>query len=153
MKEEVTESIPVPLSEMLFGKRDGWSAGHTIESIRKLCSDSDENEIPIDDLVLDMAIPPAILNDLCDELEAQHSKAGLAINHQSALVNAISTAHCAMANLVRIKNLWDVETGKEDDLAVKLSEYNQSIISDCMIKLSNLGLSHEEANARILRGY
>ncbi|QFG06652.1 hypothetical protein HWC59_gp29 [Proteus phage Myduc] len=153
MKEEVVEITPVPLSEVLFGKRGDWSAGYTIDSIRKLCSDSDENETPIDDLVLDMAIPPAILNDLCDELEAQHAKAGLAINHQSALINAISTAHCAMANLVRIKNLWDSETGKEDDLAVKLSEYNQSIISDCMIRLINLGLSHEEANARILRGY
>lgn len=143
----------VPLDEKLFGEMGVLCGGFTIKSLREIVEQSNSEEVCLDDMFMDGSVAPKIISDLMDELETQHQQAGIAINHQSAIINSVSIAHCAMANILQIKKLWNCETGHEDDLVVKLDSYNRGIISDCMIKLVQLGLTHEEANERIIRGY
>lgn len=81
--------------------------------------------------------------------DSEHHLAGVTINHETQMMQSVSMAHGVMATLINVKNV----IGEDHEHFKEISEMAQNRISQCLLALMQMGLTAEEANARILRGH
>lgn len=83
------------------------------------------------------------------QLDNEHYLAGITINHETQMMQSISMAHGVMATLIHVKNT----IGEDHQEFPAIAEMAQNRISQCVLALIQMGLTADEANARILRGH
>jgi hypothetical protein len=89
------------------------------------------------------------LREVSQLRDAEHHQAGLTINYETQAMQSVAMAHGVMATLILCKNNMDVESTEFK----AIEEQSQNRIAQCLVHLVGMGISAEEANARILRGH
>lgn len=83
------------------------------------------------------------------ERDVEFEKAGITINYELAVMQSVCMAHGVMATMM----LAAQTLGEDDEKYHIIQEQSQARIAQCHVALIGLGLSHEEANARIIKGH
>lgn len=87
-------------------------------------------------------------------LQAEHNLAGLTINHEQRKLQAIAMAHGIMGSLIALRQEVLKSGGTEEDsIFIAVRDLCQTRIGQCVVALTDMGLTHEEANQRITQGY
>lgn len=87
-------------------------------------------------------------------LQAEHNLAGLTINHEQRKLQAIAMAHGIMGTLIVLRQeILKAGGTEEDEIFKAVQALSQTRIGQCVVALGDMGMPHEEANARILQGY
>lgn len=82
-------------------------------------------------------------------IKTHHHLAGLTINFECQRLQAIALAHGIMATLLDVKSKMDVESDAFKDV----EKTAQGRIAQCVVQLVGMGMTHEEANKRIMAGH
>lgn len=82
------------------------------------------------------------------QLNEEHNKAGHVINYELQAMQAVALAHGLMAALISAKNVLG-----DDPRLKEIEEQCQARIAQCYLALIEMGFSHEDANARIIKGH
>lgn len=95
------------------------------------------------------------LREISQLRDEEHQQAGITINYEVQAMQSVAMAHGVMASLIGAKNIFLRENDADQpiELFKQFEEQCQSRIAQCMVQLVGMGISAEEANARILRGH
>lgn len=87
--------------------------------------------------------------------EQEFQQAGITINYEQQAMQSVALAHGVMAALIGAKNIFLRENDADQpiELFKQFEEQCQGRIAQCLVQLVEMGITAEEANARILRGY
>ena len=87
--------------------------------------------------------------------EQEFLQADITINYETQAMQAVAMAHGVMAALIGAKNIFlrENDADQPTELFKQFEEQCQDRIAQCLVQLVDMGLSAEEANARILRGH
>lgn len=87
--------------------------------------------------------------ELIEIIQKEHELAGITINFELQAMQAIALGHGLMTTLIHAKNVLGVNN--EDYQTIE--KVAQERISQCLVKLVDMGIPAEEANHRILQGH
>lgn len=94
------------------------------------------------------------VRDLRDVVVIQHQQAGITINYEQRKLQAVAMAHGVMATLMNARKALPLSgLDEESEFFKTLEKQAQGHIAQCVVTLVGLGISHEEANEAIMRGY
>ena len=87
--------------------------------------------------------------------EQEFQQAGITINYEQQAMQSVALAHGVMAALIGAKSIFLRENDADQpiELFKQFEEQCQGRIAQCLVQLVEMGITAEEANARILRGY
>lgn len=81
--------------------------------------------------------------------EEEFNNAGVAINFEVAVMQAIAMAHGVMATQLSVKEAL----GEDHEAYKKVEEQCQARIAQCYVKLVEMGIPADVANQRIIQGH
>lgn len=87
--------------------------------------------------------------ELIEIIQKEHELAGITINFELQAMQAVALGHGLMTTLIHAKNVLGVDN--EDYQTIE--KVAQERISQCLVKLVDMGIPAEEANHRILQGH
>lgn len=81
--------------------------------------------------------------------EEEFHNAGVAINFEVAIIQAVAMAHGVMATLLAAKESF----GTDHEGFKQFEEQAQARIAQCLVKLVEMGIPADVANQRIIQGH
>lgn len=91
----------------------------------------------------------AQLRDANKTIATHTELAGITINFECQRLQAIALAHGIMATLMDVKDKFGIDS----DAFKEVEKTAQARIAQCLVQLVSMGMTHEEANKRILEGH
>ena len=133
---------------------NGWSfPGYTLKELDELIENlSNDAEIFGSDLQSqtgDAAIGPKLLKDLVETIRVDHEQAGIVINQEMVRMQAIGLGHGLLAAL----NTAKIHLGENSEAFKSIQCVTLIHVQQAIAALLGLGMTAEEANARILKGH
>lgn len=89
------------------------------------------------------------IREIKSAADQEHELAGITINFELQAMQAVALGHGLMTTLIHAKNVLGVNS--EDYQTIE--KVAQERISQCLVKLVDMGIPAEEANHRILQGH
>ena len=89
------------------------------------------------------------IREIKSTADQEHELAGITINFELQAMQAVALGHGLMTTLIHAKNVLGVNN--EDYQTIE--KVAQERISQCLVKLVDMGIPAEEANHRILQGH
>lgn len=83
------------------------------------------------------------------QMDEEHAKAGLTIQYENQVMQSVAMAHGIMATLMLSREVL----GEESEQFKQIQTTSHGRIAQCMMALTSMGLTHEEANRRITQGH
>lgn len=81
--------------------------------------------------------------------QTEFEQAGITINFELAVMQAVGMGHGLMATLASVKSVL----GEEHEDFLKIQEITQARIAQCFVTLVGMGIPHDVANQRIIQGH
>lgn len=89
------------------------------------------------------------IRQINDFRRQEHEQAGITINFELSVMQAVGMAHGIMASMIHAKNVLGVDNEQYKVLETAAQER----IAQCLVKLVGMGIPADVANQRIIQGH